>query len=110
MPSERRCEPCGQMIPLGEEKCPACGGDERFLWSVSRNELLLLSVLALIILFSITTFLVKTYRAKERELAQEWYGSGERELNAGHAEAALGDFRSALVYSRNDPLIEGLLV
>jgi len=107
MQAERRCEQCGQMIPWGEQKCPACGGgDERFLWRVSRNELLLLSVLVLIILFSITTFLVKTYRAKERELAQEWYVSGKRELNAGHADVALRDFRSALVYSRNDPLIE----
>jgi len=106
MQAERRCEQCGQIIPWGEQKCPACGDDERFRWSVSRNELLLLSVLVLIILFSITTFLVKTYRAKERELAQKWYVSGERELNAGHAEAALGDFRYALVYSRNDPLIE----
>ncbi|HXX24481.1 MAG TPA: tetratricopeptide repeat protein [Terriglobia bacterium] len=94
------------MIPLGERKCPACGEDEGFLWSASRNELLLLSVLVLIILFSITTFSVKAYRGKERELAQKWYVSGERELNAGHAEAALGDFRSALVHSRNDPLIE----
>jgi tetratricopeptide (TPR) repeat protein len=94
------------MIPWGERKCPACGEDEGFLWSASRNELLLLSVLVLIIMFSITTFSVKAYRGKEHELAQKWYVSGERELNAGHAEAALGDFRSALVYSRNDPLIE----
>jgi tetratricopeptide (TPR) repeat protein len=94
------------MIPWGEQKCPTCGEHEGFLWSASRNELLLLSTLALIILFSVTTFLVKTYRDKERELAQKWYVSGERELSAGHAEAALADFRSALVYSRNDPLIE----
>ena len=106
MQAERRCEQCGQMIPWGERKCPACGEGEGFLWLASRNELLLLSVLVLIILFSITTFSVKAYRGKERELAQKWYVSGERELNVGHAEAALGDFRSALVYSRSDRLIE----
>jgi tetratricopeptide (TPR) repeat protein len=54
----------------------------------------------------ITTFAVKAYRAKERALAQQWYVSGERELAAGRAEAALEDFRSALAYSRNDSLVE----
>jgi predicted Zn-dependent protease len=73
---------------------------------MSRNELLLLSVLLLIILFSVTTFSVKTYRAKEHELAQQWYISGERELREDRAEAALEDFRSALVYSPSDSLIE----
>jgi len=104
--AERRCEQCGQMIPWGERKCPACGEDEGFLCSVSRNELLFLSVLALILLFSGTTFLVKAYRAKERELAQHWYLLGERALAAGHGEAALVDFRSALVYSPDDSLVE----
>jgi predicted Zn-dependent protease len=94
------------MIPWGEQKCPACGEDEGPFWSLSRNELLLSSVLVLVILFIATTFSVRAYRAKERDLAQQWYASGERELTAGHAEAALEDFRSALVYSHNDPLIE----
>ena len=106
MQAERRCEHCGQMIPWGEQKCPACGEDEGPFWSLSRNELLLSSVLVLVILFIATTFSVRAYRAKERDLAQQWYASGERELTAGHAEAALEDFRSALVYSHNDPLIE----
>jgi hypothetical protein len=85
MQAERRCEQCGQMIPWGERKCPACGEDGRFLWSVTRNELLLLSVLVQIILFGVTTFSVKAYHAKERELAQQWYTAGERELKAGRA-------------------------
>jgi len=104
--AERRCEQCGQTIPWGERKCPACGESEGFLWSVSRNELLLLSLLILILLFSGTTFLVKAYHAKERELAQHWYVLGERALTTGHGEAALEDFRSALVYSPDDSLIE----
>ena len=106
MQAGRRCEKCGQMIPWGERKCPGCGEGEGFFWSVSRNELLLLSVLALIFLFSGTTFLVKAYRTKERELAQHWYVSGEGALAAGHGEAALEDFRSALVYSPEDSLVE----
>jgi predicted Zn-dependent protease len=73
---------------------------------MSRNTLLLLSFLALIILFSITTFAVRAYRAKERELAQQWYASGERELAAGHAGTALQDFRSALVYAQDRSIIE----
>jgi hypothetical protein len=106
MQAERRCEQCGQMIPWGERKCPACGENGRFFWSLPRNTLLLLSFLLLIILFVITGFAVKAYHAKERALARQWYVSGERELTAGHAEAALEDFRSALVYSPNDSLIE----
>jgi tetratricopeptide (TPR) repeat protein len=76
------------------------------LWSAPRNTLLLLSFLVLIILFIITTYLVNAYRAKQRALGRQWYVSGERELEAGRAEAALGDFRSALVYSPNDSLVE----
>jgi tetratricopeptide (TPR) repeat protein len=106
MQAERRCEQCGQLIPWGEQICPACGENGRFLWSMSRNALLLLSFLGLLFLFVVTSFVVKAYRAKEREVAQEWYVSGERELTAGRPEAALEDFRSALVYSRDDSHIE----
>ncbi|MGA2072196.1 MAG: tetratricopeptide repeat protein [Terriglobia bacterium] len=73
---------------------------------MSRNELLLFSLSALILLFIATTFSVTAYHAKERSLAQQWYASGERDLAAGRAEAAIEDFRAALVYSHNDPLIE----
>jgi tetratricopeptide (TPR) repeat protein len=106
MEAERRCEQCGQMIPWGEQNCPACGDDERFFWSVSRNELLLLSLATLILLFIATTFSVTAYHAKEHSLTQQWYASGERDLAAGHADSAVEDFRTALVYSHNDPLIE----
>jgi predicted Zn-dependent protease len=106
MPIERRCEQCGQLIPWGEQKCPACGENGRFLWSMSRNELLLLSFLILIVLYAVASFSVKTYRAKERVLAQQWYVSGERELEQGHPESALEDFRTALSYAQDDAHIE----
>jgi predicted Zn-dependent protease len=94
------------MIPAGEPNCPACGEGGRYLWSIPRNTLLLLSFLLLLILFVITTLAVKAYRAKERALARQWYVSGERDLGAGRAEAALEDFRSALVYSPDDSHVE----
>jgi len=106
MQAERRCEQCGQVIPWGEKECPACGENGRFLWSMSCNALLLLSFLGLILLFVVTSFAVKAFGAKQREVAQEWYVSGERELTAGRPEAALEDFRSALVYARDDSHIE----
>jgi tetratricopeptide (TPR) repeat protein len=106
MEAERRCEKCGQMIPWGEGKCPACGDDPRLLWRLSRNELLLASLAALIVLFIATSFSVTAYHAKEHSLAQQWYASGERDLTAGHAEAAIEDFQTALIYSHDDPLIE----
>jgi Tfp pilus assembly protein PilF len=73
---------------------------------MSRNTLLLLSFLVLIILFVVTTSAVKAFRAKERALAQQWFVTGERQLRAGRAEAALEDFRSALAYAPNDSRIE----
>jgi predicted Zn-dependent protease len=106
MQLERRCEKCGQMIPWGERECPACGESVRFFWSVPRNELLLLSVLLLVMVFVITSFAVQAYRTKEQALGQQWYAAGERELAAGHAEAALEDFRSALVYSPDESRVE----
>jgi len=65
-----------------------------------------MSLSALVLLFIATTFSVTAYHAKEHSLAQQWYASGERALAAGYAEAATEDFRTALVYSHNDPLIE----
>ena len=106
MEAERRCGKCGQMIPWGEGKCPACGDDPKLLWTLSRNELLLASLAALIVLFIATGFSVTAYHAKEHSLAQRWYARGERDLTAGQAEAAIEDFRTALIYSHNDPLIE----
>ncbi len=106
MEAERRCEKCGQMIPWGDRKCPACGDAPKLLWSLSRNELLLASLAALIVLFIATGFSVTAYHAKEHSLAQRWYVRGERDLTAGHAEAAIEDFRTALIYSHNDALIE----
>jgi tetratricopeptide (TPR) repeat protein len=106
MEAERRCEKCGQMIPWGQLNCPACGNDARFLWSLSRNELLLASLAVLILLFIATTFLVTAYHAKEHSLARQWHAAGEQDLAAGHAKAAIEDFRSALMYSANDPLME----
>ena len=105
MQVERRCEKCGQMIPAGERECPACSETGRFLWRVPRNTLLLLSLLTLIILFFITSYVARAYHAKESELGKEWYAQGERDLAAGKAESALTDFRSALGYSPEDPLI-----
>ncbi len=106
MQAERRCEKCGQVIPSGEQICPTCGGGGRRLWSISRNVFLLAIFLILIVLFVAATFAVKAYQAKESALAKQWYAWGERDLAAHHAEAALQDFQSALMYSRDDSHIE----
>lgn len=104
--AEPRCEKCGQVIPWGEQNCSACGEDGGRSWLIPPNMLLLFSSLILIVLFVVTAFAAKAYRAKERALATQWYASGERDLAACHAEAALEDFRSALIYSRDDSHIE----
>jgi tetratricopeptide (TPR) repeat protein len=63
-------------------------------------------IVLLILLFVITGFTVRRYHAVERGLAQDWYNQGEQALKAGHAAAALADFRNAVAYSRDNPLYQ----
>jgi len=67
---------------------------------------LFLSLLVLLALFVATTFAARFYHAKQAALARQWLARGDQELNAGHAAAALEDFRDALSYSPDDSGIE----
>lgn len=99
MEPERRCAKCGQVIPWGQVDCPLCSGERGYLWSLRRETFLLVIVAFLIILFVITGFTVNSYHGMERALAQDSFSQGEAELKAGHAEAALADFRDALSHA-----------
>lgn len=98
MQGDRPCPRCGQLIPIGHEECPHCAVP-RGWWTVERETLLLLSLAALAVLFTITGIAANLYHSKKQTLGQQWFAEGERALQGGQAGQALMDFRTALAYS-----------
>jgi len=106
MEPDRPCPLCGRTIPWGETECPLCSEHHGYLWSLRRDTFLLVIFALLILMFVITGFVVRSYAARERRLAQDWNSRGEMELRAGHAAAALADFRNALSHARDNALYQ----
>lgn len=79
-----------------------CSARPRRYWLHSRETILLLCVLGLIVAFGITGFAARLYHGRRAELARSWMDRGNAELKAGHAVAALSDFRAALVYAQRE--------
>jgi tetratricopeptide (TPR) repeat protein len=71
---------------------------------VSREHVLLLSFPALVVMFVVTAFAARSYHAKQTALAVEWHLRGEADLKKGRPARAIEDFRTALVYSRDNAL------
>ncbi len=92
------CPLCGQPIPAGEPDCPRC----RRNFFLKADTILGLTLAGLLVLFVITGFAAQAYHAKYAALGQRWYEHGTGDLNAGHVDAAIVDFRTALIYSRDD--------
>jgi tetratricopeptide (TPR) repeat protein len=103
MQGDRPCPICGQLIPIGHDKCPHCA-KPRGWWEVERDTLLLVSIVALVILFGITGVAANLYHAGRQSLAQEWFARGELDLKNKNAGAALEDFRTSLAYSPDSAL------
>lgn len=95
---ESHCLRCGTLIPPGESECPVCR-EARGPMLFARDTILLLLILALIPFFVVTGFAVRSFHAKKARLAQEWYARGEANLQTASADAAIQDFRTALVYA-----------
>ena len=106
MEPERACPRCGRKIPWGQTECPFCSERQGYFWSFRRDTFLALVFGALVVLFAVTDFTVRRYRATQAGLAQHWYTFGEAALESGNAARALGDFRNALIYSRDNPLFQ----
>ncbi|HET7840627.1 MAG TPA: tetratricopeptide repeat protein [Terriglobia bacterium] len=98
MQGDRPCPRCGQLIPVGHAECPLCARPQGW-WKAERDTLLLLSIVALVILFAITGIAANFYHAGRESLAQEWYARGVIDFKEKNASAALEDFRTALAYS-----------
>ncbi len=101
MTDQRICSECGRPIPIGETDCPACNADLRA--STYRPETVFaLSLVILVLLFVVTGFAVRTYHAKEQALGREWFEQGASQMKDGRPEDAIVDFRTALIYERNN--------
>jgi len=55
-----------------------------------------------VIFFLITSGLARVYRAQREALGTRWFTRGVAELNAKKYDAAVTDFRAALLYSRDN--------
>ena len=91
----------GTLGPEGQLVC-RCSARSRRYWLHSRETILLLCVLGLIVAFAITGFAARLYHGRRAQLARSWTDRGNAELKAGHAAAALSDFRAALVYAHRE--------
>ena len=65
---------------------------------------LLLAALATIVVafFLVVTGLSHAYHAQRESIGNRWFGRGIADLNAGHFDSAVMEFRSALLYSRDN--------
>lgn len=71
-----------------------------------REATILLTVLALTVLFGVTIFATRAYHLKLNGLGAEWYERGEEALKLHHNHEAAEDFRTSLVYHPDDPQYE----
>jgi tetratricopeptide (TPR) repeat protein len=53
--------------------------------------------------FTVTHFINKAYERREDAFARRWYQRGDEDLTAGKPQDAVADFRTALMYSRDNP-------
>ena len=91
----------GTLGPEGQIVC-RCSARPRRYWLHSRETVLLLCVLGLVLAFAITGFAARLYHGRRAELARSWFDRGNAELKAGRAAAALSDFRTALIYAQHE--------
>ena len=61
----------------------------------------LLSIAA-VLAFLAVTHLVNRFREQEKALARHLYAQGQMDLDSGRPDRAIGYFRAALTYNRND--------
>lgn len=71
-------------------------------WTPSREATLVFATGVLIVFFTVTAFASRFYHETQRSLARHWYARGEAALASGHSVEAAEDFRTALVYSREN--------
>lgn len=68
-----------------------------------RSLVLAIWILSCLVLFGVASAVTRAYAAKREALAERWFERGLAALQASQPEAAISDFRDALVYSRSNP-------
>jgi tetratricopeptide (TPR) repeat protein len=70
----------------------------------SREVVLVICALLLVVLFSVTGILTRAFHKKEGALAEHWFAKGNACLADGAAREALDDYRRALIFDpENEP-------
>jgi tetratricopeptide (TPR) repeat protein len=94
------CTICRQ--PLGiDGRCQHCDEDTH-VWSIQDWRPLLKLSLMIVLGFSFTTLVVRTFRENQSAQAERYYAAGNRALEAQHPADAVDAFETALIYSRNN--------
>jgi tetratricopeptide (TPR) repeat protein len=65
----------------------------------SREAVLLVSLLLLLVLFLFTAFITRMYKKHIHILADQWFAKGSSSFESGDSAEAVTDFRSALAFS-----------
>jgi tetratricopeptide (TPR) repeat protein len=73
---------------------------------LSRELVLLLCVLALVVLLALTALFSRLYHKKVHTLADAMFAQGEADGHAGRVNAALTDYRNALAYNPSNPTFQ----
>lgn len=103
--NSQKCPHCGGPFPQGTGECPHCGNRWAFVLR-SRETVLGLCALLLIIFFFVTGMIVQRYHQKRQSLGIEWFEAGRQQLKQSNASAALADFRNSLVYNPDDAQVQ----
>lgn len=74
------------------------------LKSVLQRPPIIISLLSIaaVLLFLAVTHLVNRFREQEKALARHLYAEGQMDMDSGKPDRAIGYFRAALIYNRND--------
>jgi predicted Zn-dependent protease len=57
-------------------------------------------------MFTTTGIIVRLFHDKQAKIASDWEKAGEVNLQSGHAQAAIEDFRNALLYSSDNSRVQ----
>lgn len=97
---DRQCQRCGQPVAEGATLCRKC-----LPWPLRwRRELTLLAALVglSIVLFAGAWFLSRSFEAQRASLADQWFETGQQDLQDSKPQEAVAAFRSALFYRDSD--------
>lgn len=77
-----------------------------FAAGYSREAVLIICMLLLLVMFSLTALVTRLYHNTIQALANQWFASGETNFKSHNTGAALVDYRNALVYSPDNLLYQ----